>query len=250
MMLCFSRDARCMWRQVPPPDSPRLPRRTPQLLSTSSHGTPPSRVGDASGATPTPSAKTREADHARGGLPHTPPCIAIHSNIDRPAAARLGHPSGPTEAPKSTHPTPPPTHSPQRTVVHMGRQKGCCHLGHRDEGCAATGGGRGRLTQQSNKGCRDGGPRGEVGRPNCQQCRASRSRHCHGQGGGGPGGGGQRGARGGEWSRAIKLGEAAGRRPHAQAAGPRLPPPSHPPRCRRATSPESRPADGSAPVWP
>lgn len=175
-------------------------------------------MGHANGVTPTLSPKTGEADHARGGHPHTPPCVAIHSTIDRPAEARLGRASGPPEAPRSTHPTIPLTHSPQRTVVHMGRQKGCRHLGHRDEGCAATGGGRGHAAQQSNKGCRDGGPRGEVGRPHCRQRRASHSRHCHGQAGGGARGGGQRGARGagGAWSRATKLDEAAGRRPRTR----------------------------------
>lgn len=182
MLLCFSRNARRVWRQAPPGDSPHLPRRPTEPHHA---GRPPFPCGgckweDTNYKCIDERCGPREGWASPHAALHPDP---LHHRSPRRGATRP--PQWPQRGAQSTHSTPLPSRSPQRTVVHMGRKKGCCRLGHRDEGCAATGGGHARPTQQSNKGCRDGGPRGEVGRPHCRQRRASRSRHCHGQGGGG-----------------------------------------------------------------
>lgn len=190
----------------------------------------------------------RDADRAQGGILHTPPCIPIHSTIDRPDAARLGRPRGHIEARSLRTPLPSPAAAPNAPSSTWGEKRVVAALATATRGVPqpaadtrAPLSNRTRVVATVERAAKSAVPTADNAEPPAAATVTVRVAVV-------PRGGGQRRARGGEWSRTIKLGEAAGRRPHAQAAGPRLPHPSYPPRCRRATEPESRPADGSAPV--
>lgn len=203
------------------------------------------------GVTPARRAKEGEAAQATGGRSHTPTPIAIHSTIDRPDEARLGRPSGPPEAPRSTqvhppHHLPPPvapnapssTWSVKRVVAALAitATRG---MPRPAAGETARLRNRTRVAATVARAATSAVPTADNAAPPAAATVTVRVVVV-------PGGvaSAVRSGKGGARSRTIKLGETAGRRSHAQMAGPRLPPPpSYPPLCQRATAPRE-PARG------